>query len=103
MRVMAAPSPSHWPKTVVRLVAAGIGATVAGPLGASLGGMLGGVLSDHAGVLSERAAELIQEYVEKGGDKLSEFGVHYCYEQFRDLHGHPPLEAVLREALREAL
>ena len=47
--------------------------------------------------------ELIQEYVDKGGEKLSEFGVHYCYEQFRDLQDHPPLEAVLCEALREAL
>jgi len=57
---MSSASHTNWPQGAVRLVATGIGATVAGPLGASLGGMPGGIVS-------EQAANLIGDNVVKMG------------------------------------
>jgi hypothetical protein len=65
-------------------------------LGAALGGIAGGAIS-------EQAAHILEKYAERGGELLSEFGVHYCYDQFQETRAHPPLEDVLREALHRAL
>jgi hypothetical protein len=46
---------------------------------------------------------LFEEYARAGGEKLSEFGVHYCYDQLREMRENPPLQAVVREALRQSL
>ena len=86
----------NWRKCALKLVGAGIGSAVAGPLGAALGGSLGGLFS-------EQAEKLFSEYAGAGGEKLAEFGVHYCYDQFREMQEHPPLEAAVREALHYAL
>jgi tetratricopeptide (TPR) repeat protein len=94
--MLSGESPKKWPRRVIRLLGAGVGATVAGPLGAAVGGMLSSIVSDHA-------AHLIDEYAQLTAEKLSEFAVHYCYDQFRKLEATPPLEAVLREALRASL
>jgi tetratricopeptide (TPR) repeat protein len=83
-------------KCAIRLVATGIGAMAAGPLGAALGASLGGLFS-------EQAARLIEPYLHSGAEKLSEFGVHYCFDKFREMQPHPPLEEVATEALHRAL
>jgi hypothetical protein len=46
---------------------------------------------------------LFAEDAGASGEKLAEFGVHYCYDQLREMQEHPPLEAVVREALYHAL
>jgi tetratricopeptide (TPR) repeat protein len=89
-------APTNWRKYAIKLVGAGIGTAVAGPLGTALGGALGGLFS-------EQAEKLLTEYAGAGGEKLAEFGVHYCYDQLREMREHPPLEAVVREALHHAL
>jgi tetratricopeptide (TPR) repeat protein len=93
---MSAPSAPNFRKAAIRLVATGIGAVAAGPLGAILGASLGGVFS-------EEAARLIEPYLHSGAERLSEFGVHYCFEKFREMQSHPPLEEVATQALRLAL
>jgi hypothetical protein len=89
-------SPTSWRRCALKLVGAGIGTAVAGPLGAALGGSLGGLFS-------QQAEHLFREYAGAGAEKLSEFGVHYCYDQLRQMQEHPPLEAVVRDALHHAL
>lgn len=64
-------APTNWRKCAIKLVGAGIGTAVAGPLGTALGGALGGLFS-------EQAENLLAEYAGAGGEKLAEFGVHYC-------------------------
>lgn len=40
---MSGPASRHGAEAAVRLVAAGLGAVIAGPLGAALGGAIGGI------------------------------------------------------------
>lgn len=89
------PKPSL-PRIALRLASIGIGAAVAGNLGAALGATLGGLFS-------EQAAKALEEYLHLGGEKLSELGIHYCYDELREIREHPPLEATVRKALRLAL
>lgn len=93
---MSAPSAPDFRKSAIRLVAAGLGAVAAGPLGAALGGSLGSLFGDEA-------AKAIEPYLNSGAEKLSEFGVHFCFDKFREMQRHPPLEKVAAEALRRAL
>lgn len=86
----------HWRQCAIRFAAAGIGSIAAGPLGAALGGWLGGEISTHAERVLEKAGEL-------AGEKLGELGVHFCWDQLKDMKEHPPFEAVVRESLRLAL
>ncbi len=89
-------APTNWRKYALKLVGVGIGTAVAGPLGTALGGALGGLFG-------EQAEKLFAEDAGASGEKLAEFGVHYCYDQLREMQEHPPLEAVVREALYHAL
>jgi tetratricopeptide (TPR) repeat protein len=93
---MSTPSSSKIPTTAVRLVAAGLGSVAVGALCPALGVIAGGVLSAHA-------AKVLEKVTERSGEFLSEFGAHYCYDKFLEMREHPPLEDVLREALRGAL
>src|ERR1700733_1538240 len=93
---MSAPSSANWRSFAIRLAAAGVGAAAAGPIGAAMGATL-------SGLFSEQAAELIETYAHASGEALSEFGVHYLYDQIRETREHPPLEAVVQKALRLAL
>jgi tetratricopeptide (TPR) repeat protein len=93
---MSAPSPGNLRSYAIRLVVAGVGTAVAGPLGAAMGAALGGVFS-------EQAAKLLETYLGAGGAALSELGVHHLYDQLRETREHPPLEAVVQQALRLAL
>jgi tetratricopeptide (TPR) repeat protein len=93
---MSTPSSNKFPATAVRLVAAGLGSVAVGALCPVLGIVVGGVLS-------AQAAKVIEKFAERGGEFLSEFGVHYCYDKFLEMREHPPLADVLREALRGAL
>jgi tetratricopeptide (TPR) repeat protein len=38
-----------------------------------------------------------------GAERLAEFGVHYCFDNFREMQSHPPLEGVATEALQRSL
>jgi hypothetical protein len=89
-------APTNWRKYALKLVGAGIGTAVAGPLGTALGGALGGLFN-------KQAEKLFEEYAGTVGEKLSEFGVHYCYDKLREIKQNPPLEGVLRESLYYAL
>ena len=81
--------------TAVRLAAASFGALAFGPLGAILGGTLAEIFKDHIGNVGE-------DLFKVPGEKISEFLIHDCYEQFRELRERP-LESVARQSLRAAL
>lgn len=55
------------------------------------------------GLFSEHAAKLIEEYTSAGGHALSEFCIHCFHHGLQEVKEHPPLEVVLRAALRAAL
>jgi tetratricopeptide (TPR) repeat protein len=79
-------------RIAVRLAATSFGALAFGPLGGILGGTLAEIFKEH----------IDEDLFKESGAKISEFLIHDCYEQFRELRERP-LESVARQALRAAL
>jgi tetratricopeptide (TPR) repeat protein len=93
---MSDSSPESWRSGAIRLVAAGLGTVVGGPLGAALGSALGSLFS-------EQATKILETYGHKGGEALTEFGIHYFADQISKPREHPPLETVVQQAVRFSL
>ncbi len=55
------------------------------------------------GVLAEPAIKVVESLAHSGGEALSELSVHFFHESLHEMRPHPHLEAVLRDALRNAL
>jgi tetratricopeptide (TPR) repeat protein len=82
----------------IRLAAAGVGAAAAGPLGAALGGTVGGLFGELVRrFVDDHTARLVEKSAELGGETLSEFFVHYCYDKFQERDEHS-LEDVVRQS-----
>lgn len=80
----------------VQVLAAGLGAAVAGPLGGFLGGFLGDALTG-SGVLAKYA----EKFGEEGAKKLLDLGTDSISEKLKT--ASPDLAALYRETLRESL
>jgi hypothetical protein len=95
---MVSYSSTSWAKPAIQVAAVGLGNLALGHLGGALAPLLAGVLGGSATALIEKCVE---QFGERAAGKILDLGSDSLAERFAE--SAPPVEAILREALRSSL